>query len=447
MIKSAGIFAIIAYLFTGIAFAGSPSPEFGVDETSSRFHNRSVKEDIDDFLTNQGFSEGENARPQGGDIFIAVGTGIIEAPRSSPSYMSSRINAFDKAMIAAKSQMVEYLGVSIQNEVLDEYSEGQSPAERKKKKEAVIASQAAPSIFDKALALVNAKLDSLLVEEGVDLNKPVPKETLKKVVASGVFEKFTKTAANARIVGMQAWKVFEASPDGRKGQIGVVAVYSEKLHRMADALFSGNSSGLPEGVPKKRIVEQIPRDGKVLLTTFGVQQKTDENGKLVLVAFGQSVPKSDNPRSFDAAYDKAKLEAMSSLRSFAGEIALVESDLAKFESVEEFENGMEDYRNEEYFRKKVKTKADALKVSGIKKIYRWEDVHPLTNKKVAGVVISWSPDSAAKASELSNKMATVPQKTGSKGPSFGIGSTRQPTGNNQGGSYHGAGATADKDSF
>lgn len=352
MIKSAGIFVLVAFFFSGVAFAGSSSPEFGVDETPSKFPNRTVNDDIDDFLAKQGFSEGENTRPQGGDIYIAVGTGTIEAPRISPSYMTSRINAFDKAMMAAKSKMVEYLGVSIQNEVQEVYSEGQSPAERKKIEEAAIAGQASPSILDKTVALVNAKLDSLLAEEGVDLNKPVPEEILKKVVSSDVFEKFTKTAASARVVGMQAWKVFEASPDGSKGQIGVVAVYSDKLHRMADALFSSNVSGVPEGVPKKRIVEQIPRDSKVLLTTFGVQQKTDENGKLVLVAFGQGVPRSDNPRSLDAAYDKAKMEAMSALRSFAGEIASVESDMANYESVEQFENGMEDYRNEAYSRKK-----------------------------------------------------------------------------------------------
>jgi hypothetical protein len=424
------------------AGASGDLPEFTVDTTPSKFMDaRSVRDSIDEFLSAKGYSEGRNTRSKGGDIFIAVGTGVIQAPRNSPGYMNSRINAFDKALLNAKKQMAEYISIEIQNEIISDYAEGQSPAIHKKRSVDSASALEEPGIIQKTKALVNVKLDQMLEAQGVDLTKPVPQEEIKKVLTSEDFEKTVKSASKARIVGLQAWKVFEVSPDGRKGQIGVVAVYSEKLHRMADALFSGNFSSLPEGTPKKPIIKQIPEDVKVLLTTFGVQQKIDENGRLVLVAFGQGVPKTESTRSVDAAFEKAKLDAMSNLRSFAGEIVMVEGEVHKYESVQELEDGMEQYENEEFFRDRVQSQAQSLRMSGIRNVRRWQSVHPLTNKPVVGVVIAWSPQSATQAGQMAEKMTSKPVTKSSSSNSV------VQSGSGQSGSYSGAGAAADEDSF
>jgi hypothetical protein len=444
MLKKTLIFMSII-LTTGVAFAADVPPEFQVDETASQMTEpREVRDDIDDFLSSKGFSEGLNDK-NGKEIFIATGVNVIQAPRNSPAYMRSRVNSFDKAMMEAKRQMTEYIRISIQTEAVSDYSEGESPDSRKQKASKAAAAQVEPGMFEKTSALVNAKLDKLLEDEGVDMSKPVPEETLQKVLTSDVFEKFTKTVASARIVGMQSWKVFEQSPDGDKGEIGVIAVYSDKLHMMANALFGGKTSVLPQGAPREPIVDQIPKNLDVLLTTFGVQQKTDENGNLALVSFGQGVPRTNSKRSLSSAYDKAKMNAMSALRSFAGEIATVEAELNQFESVKEFENGMEEYQNEEYYRQKIKTQADALKFSGIHKIHRWKSTHPLTNQQVVGVVIYWSPDSAAQAGAIGNKMAKEPQKK--KKASNASQSNTIKAGSNQKGFYKAQGAAADENSF
>jgi hypothetical protein len=347
-------------------------------------------------------------------------------------------------MIYAKKQMAEYIGVEIQNSIISDYAEGESPTERKIRQADAVAALEEPGIIKKTEALINAKLDQLLEEEGVDLTQPVPEETVQKVLTSEQFEKTVKSVAKARIVGLQAWKIFEESPDGAKGQIGVVAVYSDKLHRMADALFSGDFSNLPKGAPKKPVVKQVPKDVNVLLSTFGVQQKRDENGHLVLVAFGQGVPKTKSPRSIDAAYAKANLSAMGNLRSFAGEIVLVEGEVSAYESIQELEAGMEQYENEEFFRDRIETKAKSLKISGIQKIHRWQSVHPLTNKPVVGVVIAWSPKSASHAGKLSQKMSTTPKSKVRKPSSS---NTVYSSSSGQSGSYSNVGATADEDSF
>ncbi|PLX78666.1 MAG: hypothetical protein C0616_13820, partial [Desulfuromonas sp.] len=133
------------------------------------------------------------------------------------------------------------------------------------------------------------------------------------------------------------------------------------------------------------------------------------------------------------------------LRSFAGEVAVVKTDLHDSESTQEFDDNTESYANDQYFSEKVKTTAEALKVSGITKISRWEAVHPLVNKKVVGVVLSWSPGSAATAMDMGQKMSKKPQKKSYSGASAKQESYQ--SGSNQGGNYRAAGATADEDSF
>jgi hypothetical protein len=424
------------------ARAEEPTPEFQVDQKASFPDDRSVTDEIDDYLNGKNYARGVNTREKGGDFYIAVGTGTIQAPRDNKAYLTSRANAFEKAMLQAKKEMVEYLGVEISKDVVNDYVEGENPAVRAQRESEAMKS---PDILEKTSALVNAKLDKMLAEEGVNLSKPVPKEEVRKIATSEDFKQLIRKVASARVVGMQAMKVFEASPDGKKGQIGVIAVYSEKLHKMADAMFSGKGANVPAGTPQKRIIDQIPTDKLVLLSTFGVQQKTDENGRLVLVAYGQGVPATDNPRALDAAFEKANMAALGALRSFAGEIATVESEVQNFESTKEFEDGMEQYKNESYFKDKVESHANALKVSGITKVKSWDTVHPLVNQRVAGVIIAWSPASAAHANILGNKMATEPQKASAPGakPSSNV----YKAGSGQGGSYHGAGSDADKDSF
>lgn len=439
---------ILCLLFLGLpAFPvlAQESPEFAIDETASEFKpERSAQDDIDDFLAEKGFTEGRNIRGNNSEIFIATGTSVIQAPRNHPAYMQSRGIAFEKAMLAAKQQMAEYISTEIQTRAVHDFSEGESPESRRQREAEAKAAKREPGILDKTQMLISAKLDHLLEEEGVDLGQPVPEEVVRKAVNSDVFEKFSRTAAMARLVGMQAWKVFEESPDGKKGQIGVVAVYSDKLHKMADAVFSGNFSDLPQGTPKRPIAQQLPKNPLVLLTTFGVQQKTDETGRLVLVAFGQGAPRTGSQTSMMAAYDKAKINAQAALRSFAGEIAAVESDLSSYENTQEFEDGFENYENEEYFKKHIETNARALKISGIQRIRKWRATHPLTGHAVVGVVIAWSPDAAARATKVGRKMTSEPAKASRKASSE---PKTYKTGSNQGGSYRGAGAEADEDSF
>ena len=86
-------------------------------------------------------------------------------------------------------------------------------------------------------------------------------------------------------------------------------------------------------------------------------------------------------------------------------------------------------------------------ISGIEIIRRWDTNHPLTDRKVAGVVISWSPDSAARAGRMGQKMAIEPKKSPASAVEARPKAQNGSAETNQSGSFRGSGAAADRDSF
>jgi hypothetical protein len=294
------------------------------------------------------------------------------------------------------------------------------------------------SISAKLRRLIHAKLDDALREEGLDpdaADRAARERVAKKQLNSDSYKKVVATAAKAEITGMQVMCSFEGVPAGKKGEIGVVAIWSPKLQAMAQSISRGGK--LPSGIGKKPIKEQIPSDKKVLLSTFGVQQKIDENGNLVLVAFGQAGAMSDSPQSANAARNKAKMQAMAAIREFAGETVAVMTDAMNAESVEEFANAAEEYEDVSAYSQKVKAVAETLRISGIATIKNWEAKHPLTGRMVYGAVCSWSPDSAARAQAMRRTMDAV--ATGAGGKPLPV--------TNPNGSMNGQGADADEDAF
>ena len=101
--------AVVATL--GAVFAqgaAAPAPE-ATSQEKCAIEEKDVDTMMDEFIASKGWVEGLNTRPDGSKFFIAKGSGVIQAPRDSQSYIDSRVNAFNKAMLDAKKAMVEYL--------------------------------------------------------------------------------------------------------------------------------------------------------------------------------------------------------------------------------------------------------------------------------------------------------------------------------------------------
>ena len=423
--------AVAATVCVTSVCAQEATPEDAVANEAA-IESKSVQDMVEEYLNAKGYSEGENAK-SGKSFYVAVGYGVIQAPLENRGYADSRVNAYNKAMLDAKAKMAEYLEIAIRTETEHDYAEGNFGGNE-------AAEQDESSITAKLKRLIVAKIDKALREEGLDPDK-AEREALeraaKKQLNSDFYKKVISTAAKAEITGMQVMCSFEGVPAGGKGQIGVVAIWSPKLQAMAQSISRGTK--LPAGVGKRPIKDQIPNDKKVLLSTFGVQQKIDEDGNLVLVAFGQAGAVSESPQSANAARNKAKMQAMAAIREFAGETVAVTTDAMNAESVEEFENAAASYEDVSAYSQKIKAVAETLKISGIATVKNWESKHPLTGRMVYGTVCSWSPQQAAKAQAMKGAMDAA-------AAGAATGSAPQPVANPNG-ALQGQGADADEDAF
>ena len=420
------------------------APEATVATKPAITEEKNVQTQIDEYLAAKGWSEGENTKKNGEKFYISVGRGVIQAPRSSRNFAASRVAAFNKAMLDAKKNMAEYLQIAIKTETTKEYSEGSFPPPPAANPEKPDTS----SLGAKIKMLIHAKLDKALRKEGIDPDKAKKEElaqALKKQLNSESYSKFISTAAQAYICGLQVCNSFEFTPANKKGEIGVIAIWSSKLQKMAEVMLVGGT--VPNGIPKKPIAQQIPTDSVVLLTTFGVQQKLNENGELVLVAFGPEGAVSSSPTSANAASRKAQLNAYAAIREFAGENVSVGSDMLNAETTTEYENAAEEYKNASAFSEKIKATAAKMKISGIATLKRWQVKHPISGQYVYGVICTWSPSSAARATAMK---ATMDSAKNAAATGVSARPAAAPAANEsklQQKSFQGAGASADEDAF
>ena len=404
-----------------------PAPEDEVLKNAAITAEPNVADDIDAYLASRGWAMGENTRPDGSVFYISVGQGVIAAPRDSRAYMTSRLIAFEKAILEAKKEMVQYMESRVAKDVLSEYQEGTQ-------------GDSAKPGSDKSALMLSRTVSDELARQGVDARSAEAPAKVRELLSSSSFSSSIRTVAEARILGLQVFKSFEASPSGRQGQIGVICIHSDKLQDMAEAMWTG--APMPQQSPKPPLFEQIPSDREVLLSSYGVQQKTDEQGNLVLVAFAQAKPVSSSVNSENAAYDKAKTNALGLLRQFAGESAHVATSTKNAESIKEMEGSAIDYFNETTYRSQIQSYAEEMSISGVAVLKRWSAIHPLTGEKVVGIVCSWSPRAAQRASQLKQRISGKPIPAGAA-DDHGV----KPSGGGQEGVYHGQGAEGDPDSF
>jgi len=460
----------VAALIIGLGVIAAPSygqstPAYEITEAETVQAPR-VRDLIDDYLNSKGWSEGENVTGSGSSrktFFVAVGVGTIAARRDSPGYVSSRYNAFQKAFLAAQKNMVQFLEADVAAAVASSYTEPSSAREQERLDtltregmalqaakaqvgalsadiEEYAQFQSGATAATQAEKLLRFEIDNALRERGFDPNQPVEQQQLASILAQEEFQSAVRIVANSRVAGLQAFKVFEVLPEGNQGQIGVVAIFSNRLHNLACALFTGNEDLVPEGAPRKPLKQQIPLDDKVLLSTFGVTAKVDENGQLALVAYGQAGAKTGSSRSLSAAEEKARVAAIAQIRFFAGAMVKTLEETANSETMTELSSGIVDVVTDESYEEKIEAFAGPMKISGLKTIHRWNAQHPLTGHFIAGQVVTWQPSSAKLAKEMKQQL-----NGGSSTSSNETAQSSQPAVDGKAGSFTSQGAEGSND--
>ena len=413
------------------AFSQGTTPEFEQkplpELPNSISGSETVRSRMEKFIREEGLREVRNNQKDesGRTVLIDYSYATISAPPGDPNFINARINAFNKAMLNAKAQCTEFQKTLVANEAIQETSEppqerAVEDAERLKREGlaqegSVKVAQALNSdLTSKAEVpqvlrtsalygekILGDKMAAELRKKGLDPSKPVDQQVAKTIAETTSFKNAVATVAAARCTGIKAMASFEQNPASGQGQIGIVTVWTEKLHAIADAIVTNNWNLIPKGEPGKPIGDHIPDDLRTLITTYGAQLVRDEAGDYVVLAYAQAQPRTRNQQSIDTAYEKAKTSAFGLIRSFMGEAVETNRQMLGAEISTVFTDESTRYQDDSSFQRSVKVVGERLPISGMTVAKEWETLHPANNGPVVGVVMQWKVASAQIAAHLS----------------------------------------------
>lgn len=298
-------------------FAKAPGDEARdwLDERCSNPKKRCLEEGY-----NQPEKEGQST------VYLAIGTGYSTMPNSAQQIHNARQNAYSKAMLNAKAEFVKSIGtditVSMQNINKENTMPDVDPTaivnEALKKNTGAVDDM---NEFDKIKKLINLKLNKSLKENGYDENAEIEekKKIIAKVLNSDVFESTMQQSAQGFLSGFQTWKTFENGEPGDRNEITVVAIWSDKLQKLASHIKNYNPNTFPIKIGKtKTLKEQIPiNNAAVLRRTFGARMYYNEKGEMSVVAFGHQSPQREGKKKLlQNACKKARGKANAQLTLF-----------------------------------------------------------------------------------------------------------------------------------
>ncbi|MEB3151190.1 MAG: hypothetical protein VKL60_19495 [Sphaerospermopsis sp.] len=382
-----------------------------------------VRDQISKWLKKKNLNHGEGVLPDGRTYVVYTGIATISAPLNDKNWMQSRFNAFTKADLEAKSNCATFQEQKIENELILEYKEPapsrvKSETEKLKREGLVAegASRIAKAIHNDVSAKSESKTlhtaslygeklitniaDSEIRKRGLDPNKPVDEQEIKEILSTEKFQQAVNTLAEAECSGIQTLASFESIPTNKKGEIGKVTIWTERLQIAASGMMTGNFDLIPPTEPGLPISEHVNVDLRTLLSTVGTQIVRDERGQYVLLSYAQAAPRTESSQSINQAYSKAKTFAESQIRQFMGEQIAFSSNLNAKEESSEFDNDDFSYKNESDYFKKIRSFGEQAKISGLQVAREWETRHPANNAPVVGVVVQWKPSSAKAAENL-----------------------------------------------
>jgi len=369
----------------------------------------------------------------GRTVLVMLGKGVINFTPNDKKFVAGRVVAFQRAMLDVKEQCAKLQETRISSEMVQDFKspgEQRAMADAQRLQREGLAQEGAIQVAKAMNSDIKAKnlptslqtaglygekiLENKMKEElkkkGLDPNKTVSDQEVKSVLSTSTFKAHLRATARARCSGIKVLASFESNPASGKGQVGVIGVWTRKLHEVADAVVTGDYSLIPKGAPGLPIKKHIPEDLRTLLSTFGTQLLRDETGGWNILAFGQAQPLSTDQQNIDISYKVARLQAEGMLRSFLGESITSTNDLRETEESTTYEGQPSEAQMESAFQSRVEAIAPKLPVSGVVQVHEWETLHPANNGPVVGVVVRWRVES----SKFAGLLKTVNQASAAK---------------------------------
>ena len=406
-IKYLLVYLLLSLFINSYSFS-EENPDLDPSSSGGSSFVKNPRSDVDKFLKSKNMKRGRNIKKDGTPYFVYVGVGEISANRDSKLIHDARSAAFDEAFLKAKTNYVKSLGLEITKEISSKTYENLMPETMAE--DAIKTAVGTDSgSFSKLKKLISTKLDSALKEEGYNPEMAdAEKEAIKKkVLRSREITNFFTASAQSMVSGFQSYKIFETSNEGERASIAVIALWSPKLNKLAQAILNGSTS-VPKGVPKKPIEEQLKLDdANSLLASFGTNMYVNENGNLVLVSYGHASPSFEkDPGAITTACDIAEDRALGNIVSYANEQIMYENMRKDIDKAETFEQaGMQAYEGMQgrEYKNLIKSKS-SMKLEGHQIIGTYPIRNPLYNSTDCVAVVQWSAEGVAAANQSKTEM-------------------------------------------
>lgn len=398
--------------------------------TDTRSATDIVRAELDAWLDSD-LGQTLEARSERGEIVLAVSDPImVMSQATSAEFGKSRVFAYDKALLNAQAKFVKERQARTETELATSRFDSAPPMEQMKLEEEEREGRLM-RIGDKFFALTEAKLDSALREEGVDV------ETIEKVEPSKKLDIYRErvgrksvTTAMGQIAGMMPIENIEALDCNGTAAVATIAVYSDKMRQFAQDVAAGKPViADPERASGKTIRATIREEIKEGDIPFiaGLRVVNDQDGFPSLVSYGQwaFVPAGSTPQARERAKQTALNFAEDAARSqialyLRGSMSLMDSSSVNEESSEVATITRNDVTTEQVsqiIEEQLRTASAkaTINITGVREIGQWTAEYPdMPGIQMVGKVLAWSPqyaDAIRSATGDSKRQAVNPAAT------------------------------------
>ena len=345
-----------------------------------------------------------NPRANPNSAYLEWGEATIQAKPDDLKFGQSRVLAYETALMDAKSKFVRFQQrVTTTDTVRKLFQDSGDISEEDAAKEV----SRLKVIWQKILALTEAKLDTALEKAGVDpaqfRNKPLE---IKRKLLQDSIRRSINVRALASVAGVRTLATFEDL-----NAVGVLIVYSDNQRDLARSMLFGRTVARSDPAKQhedilKQIDAACPKGAKDLADVFGVRVMTDENGDRVLVSFGQwspAVTQADSRFRRDTAIKAGRLLAQDladgALTDFVNSTLALQSDSSVWQNAElnriispKQSEEVESLTIGETLNTVLKQQGKAT-LQGVMVLKEWTANHPETGHLLVGHILMWSPTS------------------------------------------------------
>ena len=428
LISKASTIALLSFLSTfaiaNVEITADDAEELNEAAEVQQDSYELVSKAIEDYFSSREIIEGEVRK--GGKVYYSSKQVVSVGPES-PSWSKARQLAFEKALLEARTNFVfDTLGRTVTESQQSTFQDDSSNNREFKDDKNGVGRISA--MFDKALALGEAKLDALLQDAGVDPDEyasipPIERKNL--YINSYLTNTISKAFGDAS--GLLPVQTFEGQDESGTTVIGVVLLYSPKLKQLASDIANGRPPILeqPKGKP---LSSYLDYSEDILASQFGVRVVFTEDGKPNVLSFGQwgySYQGDDNRtkiRNRSVAEETADTKAKEGLVNFINSTVALSDRRTTGESIENFIEKQGNNITErditniiDRSSREVSTKASAL-LAGTRVVKTWK-FKAENGQEIVGRVRNWSQKGVDSANDIKNFKAETAREDKSEKPS------------------------------